>query len=134
MCPIPPALLTPLHPNPEPFARYEAHHRCSYTPAAIAAAVRLAVRHLPDRQLPDKAIDLMDEAGSRARIASHAARARLAGAPDGLAQQYQELLQARALSGPLTPAHCSRTALLTHAPPSCAGAGQQGGGRAQWLL
>jgi ATP-dependent Clp protease ATP-binding subunit ClpC len=55
-------------------SRYEAHHRVSYTPAAIEAAVTLSERHLPDRRLPDKAIDLLDEAGSRARIGADAAR------------------------------------------------------------
>lgn len=55
-------------------SRYEAHHHVSYTDEAIAAAVALSVQHIPDRQLPDKALDLLDEAGSRARIAAHAAR------------------------------------------------------------
>ncbi len=48
--------------------RYEAHHRVSITDAALAAAARLSDRYVSDRQLPDKAIDLIDEAGSRLRI------------------------------------------------------------------
>ncbi|CAB4908784.1 unannotated protein [freshwater metagenome] len=48
--------------------RYESHHRVSITDGALAAAARLSDRYISDRQLPDKAIDLIDEAGSRLRI------------------------------------------------------------------
>jgi ATP-dependent Clp protease ATP-binding subunit ClpC len=48
--------------------RYEAHHRVSITDAALVAAATLADRYLNDRHLPDKAIDLIDEAGARLRI------------------------------------------------------------------
>jgi ATP-dependent Clp protease ATP-binding subunit ClpC len=48
--------------------RYEAHHRVSYTDEALVAAANLADRYISDRFLPDKAIDLIDEAGSRMRI------------------------------------------------------------------
>ena len=48
--------------------RYEAHHRVSITDAALVAAATLADRYISDRFLPDKAIDLIDEAGSRMRI------------------------------------------------------------------
>ena len=48
--------------------RYAAHHRVNITDEAIRAAARLADRYISDRQLPDKAIDLIDEAGSRLRI------------------------------------------------------------------
>jgi ATP-dependent Clp protease ATP-binding subunit ClpC len=48
--------------------RYEAHHRVSITDAALVAAAGLADRYISDRFLPDKAIDLIDEAGSRMRI------------------------------------------------------------------
>lgn len=48
--------------------KYEAHHKCRYTEDAIKAAVHLSARYIVDRYLPDKAIDLIDEAGSRARI------------------------------------------------------------------
>ncbi|RDX80506.1 Chaperone protein ClpD, chloroplastic, partial [Mucuna pruriens] len=48
--------------------KYEAYHKCRYTADAIKAAVDLSARYIVDRYLPDKAIDLIDEAGSRARI------------------------------------------------------------------
>jgi len=48
--------------------RYEAHHRVSITDDALVAAAQLADRYISDRFLPDKAIDLIDEAGSRMRI------------------------------------------------------------------
>jgi ATP-dependent Clp protease ATP-binding subunit ClpC len=48
--------------------KYEAHHKARYTPAAIEASVKLTARYLTGRYLPDKAIDVLDEAGSRARI------------------------------------------------------------------
>jgi ATP-dependent Clp protease ATP-binding subunit ClpC len=48
--------------------RYEAHHRVTITDAALVAAANLADRYISDRFLPDKAIDLIDEAGSRLRI------------------------------------------------------------------
>ncbi len=48
--------------------KYEEHHKASITDPAIEASVRLSDRYITDRYLPDKAIDLMDEAGSRARI------------------------------------------------------------------
>src|SRR6056300_124743 len=48
--------------------RYEDHHNVIYTPAAIEACVKLTDRYVSDRFLPDKAIDAMDEAGSRVHI------------------------------------------------------------------
>jgi len=48
--------------------RYEDHHRVSYTDEAIAAAVELSSRYIADRYLPDKAIDLIDQAGARKRL------------------------------------------------------------------
>jgi ATPases with chaperone activity, ATP-binding subunit len=48
--------------------RYEAHHRITITDAALTAAAQLADRYISDRFLPDKAIDLIDEAGARLRI------------------------------------------------------------------
>src|SRR6201982_1576031 len=48
--------------------RYEAHHRVTITDQALVAAANLADRYISDRFLPDKAIDLIDEAGSRMRI------------------------------------------------------------------
>ena len=48
--------------------RYEVHHGVEITDSAILAAARLSARYITDRQLPDKAIDLVDEAGSRIRM------------------------------------------------------------------
>ena len=61
------AILTRLAP------RYEEHHHVRYTPAALEAAASLSARYIQDRFLPDKAIDLIDEAGARARIAHNVA-------------------------------------------------------------
>jgi ATP-dependent Clp protease ATP-binding subunit ClpA len=69
--------------------RYETHHNVRYTPAALDAAITLSARYLPDARLPDKAIDLIDEAGARCRLrhqpldvapSSHAAEKPQAGA------------------------------------------------------
>ncbi|WP_020675330.1 ATP-dependent Clp protease ATP-binding subunit ClpA [Geopsychrobacter electrodiphilus] len=49
--------------------KYEEHHQVRYTPGALDAAVQLAVKHLPQRHLPDKAIDVIDEAGAQQRLA-----------------------------------------------------------------
>ena len=51
--------------------RYEAHHHITISDKALEAAVDLSIRYLPERFLPDKAIDLMDEAASQARLSSH---------------------------------------------------------------
>ncbi|MGF2614119.1 ATP-dependent Clp protease ATP-binding subunit [Rossellomorea vietnamensis] len=51
--------------------RYEAHHRVSITDEAIEAAVKLSDRYISDRFLPDKAIDLIDESGSKVRLRSY---------------------------------------------------------------
>lgn len=48
--------------------KYEEHHNVTYTPAALQACVKLTERYLSDRTFPDKAIDAMDEAGSRVHI------------------------------------------------------------------
>ena len=53
--------------------RYEAHHGVKITSRAINAAVRLSMRYLPDRYLPDKAIDLMDEAAAMVNLAGRTA-------------------------------------------------------------
>ena len=49
-------------------SNYEKHHHCHYSDAALEAAVKLSSRYITSRFLPDKAIDIIDEAGSRARI------------------------------------------------------------------
>lgn len=51
--------------------RYEAHHRVTITDDSIEAAVNLSDRYITDRFLPDKAIDLIDEAGSKVRLSSY---------------------------------------------------------------
>jgi ATP-dependent Clp protease ATP-binding subunit ClpA len=48
--------------------RYEEFHKVKYDPIALEAAVSLSVRYLQDKKLPDKAIDLVDEAGARAKL------------------------------------------------------------------
>src|SRR4029079_9623606 len=48
--------------------KYEAHHRVTYTDTALALAVELSTRYINNRFLPDKAIDVIDEAGARVRI------------------------------------------------------------------
>jgi ATP-dependent Clp protease ATP-binding subunit ClpC len=48
--------------------RYQTQHRLNITPSAIKAAVELSINYLPDRRLPDKAIDLLDEACSRLKV------------------------------------------------------------------
>jgi ATP-dependent Clp protease ATP-binding subunit ClpA len=49
-------------------SRFEEHHNVAYTIEALKAAVDLSVKHIPDRLLPDKAIDVIDEAGARQRL------------------------------------------------------------------
>ncbi len=50
--------------------RYEEHHRVTYAPEALEAAVRLAGRHLREQRLPDSAVDVVDEAGAALRLAA----------------------------------------------------------------
>ena len=64
--------------------RYEAHHKLHITDDALRAAVHLSERYISDRCLPDKAIDLMDEACSRVRIESYTA-------PPDVKEQEQQL-------------------------------------------
>src|SRR5205814_9575672 len=68
--------------------RYEAHHRVSITDSALVAAAQLAARYISDRFLPDKAIDLIDEAGSRMRI-------RRMTAPPDLREYDEKIAQVR---------------------------------------
>jgi len=55
-------------------SRFEEHHSVRYTDAALEAAVDLATRHINERHLPDKAIDVIDEAGARVRLMEEADR------------------------------------------------------------
>ena len=64
--------------------KYEAHHNVKITDEAIEAAVKLSVRYVNDRFLPDKAIDLIDEAASRARLKTFTE-------PDSLKQMQEEI-------------------------------------------
>ena len=66
--------------------RYETHHRVSITDGALAAAANMADRYVSDRFLPDKAIDLIDEAGSRLRIKRMTAPAELREFDDKIAE------------------------------------------------
>ncbi len=68
--------------------RYEAHHRVQITDQAVVAAANLADRYISDRYLPDKAIDLIDEAGSRLRI-------RRMTAPDDLREVDERIAEVR---------------------------------------
>jgi ATP-dependent Clp protease ATP-binding subunit ClpA len=57
------------HRDPQgPEVRFEEHHKVEYTGDALKAAVELSVKHINDRLLPDKAIDVIDEAGARQRL------------------------------------------------------------------
>ncbi|MFD0690660.1 ATP-dependent Clp protease ATP-binding subunit [Actinomadura fibrosa] len=67
--------------------RYEAHHQVRFTDEALVAAVDLASRYLTDRFLPDKAIDLIDQAGARVRLR--------AGTRDGGRRELEERLERR---------------------------------------
>jgi ATP-dependent Clp protease ATP-binding subunit ClpA len=62
--------------------RYEEHHRVHYTGAALKAAVDLSAKHLSDRYLPDKAIDVMDEAGAAVKLLPGARKRRTVGVRD----------------------------------------------------
>src|SRR6476660_6890095 len=64
--------------------RYEQHHKVAITDAAVKAAVDLSIRYIADRHLPDKAIDLIDEAASRVRL-------RHASSPPELREAQKEL-------------------------------------------
>ncbi|QCO67717.1 ATP-dependent Clp protease ATP-binding subunit ClpA [Luteimonas yindakuii] len=55
-------------------ARYESHHDVTYADDALRAAVELSVKHIADRLLPDKAIDVIDEAGARQRLLPESVR------------------------------------------------------------
>jgi len=61
--------------------KYEEHHGVRYSDAAIKAAAELAARHINDRHLPDKAIDVVDEAGARARLMPPESRSGLVDVP-----------------------------------------------------
>ena len=70
--------------------RYEAHHRVSYTDDALRAAATLSDRYINDRFLPDKAVDLLDEAGARMRIKRMTAPEELREVDDRIAEVRKE--------------------------------------------
>jgi ATP-dependent Clp protease ATP-binding subunit ClpC len=74
--------------------RYEEHHRLEITDAAVESSVRLAARYIADRFLPDKAIDLIDEAASRVRIKSTSKPLSVKQAMEGLDSVRREKDQA----------------------------------------
>jgi ATP-dependent Clp protease ATP-binding subunit ClpC len=79
--------------------RYEAHHSATITDEALAAAARLSQRYIADRFLPDKAIDVIDEASSRARLKSLTLPAEfreLEEEVDRLRQQKEEAIRTQA--------------------------------------
>ena len=75
-------------------SRYEDHHHVVLTDEALDAAVQLSNRYISDRFLPDKAVDLMDEAASRVRIRSTAAQLDLKAQEERLAQLKAKKLEA----------------------------------------
>jgi ATP-dependent Clp protease ATP-binding subunit ClpC len=88
--------------------RYEAHHKVRFSDEALVAAARLSSRYVPDRRLPDKAIDLMDEAAAKLRVALYSLPPelkekkseidRLAAEEEqaGLAREYERAAQKKA--------------------------------------
>ena len=70
--------------------KYEAHHKLTITDEAVEAAVRLSVRYINDRFLPDKAIDLMDEAASRVRMDAESASPELKSLEEKIAALRKE--------------------------------------------
>ncbi|MGY3334599.1 ATP-dependent Clp protease ATP-binding subunit ClpC [Streptomyces filamentosus] len=73
---------------------YEAHHRVRFADGALAAAAELSDRYISDRFLPDKAIDLMDQAGARVRLRSAGRSTEVVGREDRLAKLRREKDQA----------------------------------------
>lgn len=70
-------------------SKYEEHHKCIYTPSAVEAAAVLSDRYIPARFLPDKAIDLLDIAGARGRVA-------MMNQPLGIARLESDIEETRA--------------------------------------
>ena len=78
--------------------RYEKHHHVRYTDAAIRAAVTLSSRYVQDRFLPDKAIDVLDEAGARTRVHKMALPPEIAQVDADLARVREEKAAAAAMN------------------------------------
>jgi ATP-dependent Clp protease ATP-binding subunit ClpA len=73
-------------------SRYEGHHRVKYSDEALEAAAKLASRHLRDYKLPDSAIDVLDEAGARARLGAGAASSDAAATLDVGVAEIEEVV------------------------------------------
>ncbi len=74
--------------------RYEDHHNVIYTPEAIQACVKLTARYIPDRFLPDKAIDALDESGSRVHISNINVPERILKLEDKIEKTKEEKIKA----------------------------------------
>ena len=82
--------------------KYEAHHKLKISDEALEAAVNLSVRYIADRFLPDKAIDLIDEAASRLRITAHTSPSDLKELEDklqSLSHEKEEAISAQNFEG-----------------------------------
>ena len=77
-------------------SRYEKHHHVHYTDEALEAAVQLSIRYVQDRYLPDKAIDVIDEAGARTRVHKMVLPPEVAKVDEELARVKQEKAKAAA--------------------------------------
>ncbi len=75
-------------------SRYEDHHNVIYTPEAIEACVKLTARYIPDRFLPDKAIDALDESGSRVHISNINVPDRIVKLEDKIEKTKEEKIKA----------------------------------------
>mmetsp|Transcript_10026 Transcript_10026/g.21446 ORF Transcript_10026/g.21446 Transcript_10026/m.21446 type:complete len:958 (+) Transcript_10026:149-3022(+) len=75
--------------------KYERHHKCAYTDEALDAAVKLSHKYIADRFLPDKAIDLIDEAGSRVRITAYDARRKMRERENPKIREYLQVLETK---------------------------------------
>ena len=88
--------------------RFEEHHGVNYTPEALEAAATLSARHINDRHLPDKAIDVIDEAGARERLKPHDDRAEHIGT-----SEIEEVIAKMARIPPRQVSRSDRDALKT---------------------
>ncbi|NDY42559.1 ATP-dependent Clp protease ATP-binding subunit ClpA, partial [Dissulfurirhabdus thermomarina] len=93
--------------------RYEDHHRVRYTEGAVKACAELSARHITDRHLPDKAIDVMDEAAAAKRLAAPAGRG---GRPLSVTVKDVERVVARMARIPERSVSHSDRAALEHLP------------------
>ncbi|NBD95997.1 MAG: ATP-dependent Clp protease ATP-binding subunit ClpA [Gammaproteobacteria bacterium] len=88
--------------------RFEEHHGVTYTPEALEAAATLSSRHINDRHLPDKAIDVIDEAGARERLKPEEERAEAVGVAE-----IEEVIAKMARIPPRQVSRSDRDALKT---------------------